>query len=90
MRHEQAVGFFLALAFSAIGGENFTSPTVQRGMIDSNSTFSHNFFQIWIRDAVTHVERYGIKDHAFEDVVPFEINHHGWALTFKSKSPHLT
>ncbi|MEH6740119.1 MAG: hypothetical protein V7695_16485 [Sulfitobacter sp.] len=59
-------------------------------MIDFNTTFSHNFFQVSIRDAVTHVEKYGKKDHAFGEVIPLEINHHGWALTFKNKAPHLT
>jgi hypothetical protein len=45
-------------------------------MIDLNSAFSHDFFQIPIGDAVARVEEYSVQDHTFRKMVPFEINRH--------------
>ncbi|WP_254054517.1 hypothetical protein [Roseovarius sp. EL26] len=58
-------------------------------MIDFNATFGHDFFQVAIRDAVAHVEKHSVQDHAFGEMAPFEINRHGWLLAFKLKTPHL-
>jgi hypothetical protein len=58
-------------------------------MIDFNSAFSHDFFQIPIGDAVTHVEEYSVQDHVFRKMVPFEVNRHSWGRSIKLKSPHL-
>jgi hypothetical protein len=58
-------------------------------MIYFNPTFGHNFLQVSIGDAVTHVEKHGVQDHAFREVVPFAINRHSRSVAFKNKGQHL-
>ena len=55
----------------------------------NNAPCGHDFFQISIRDAVADIEKHSLRDHAPQEMVPFESNRHGWALAFKFKSPCL-
>ena len=65
------------------------NPTVQCRVIDLNAAFGHDLIKVPIRDTVTDIEIHSVKDHARREMVPLEINRHGWALAFKLKSPHL-
>ena len=54
-----------------------------------DAAFSHDLLKIPIRDTVADIEKHSVKDHALREMVPFEINRHGWAIAFKLKNPHL-
>ena len=55
----------------------FDDPSVQRGMVDTNTALSHDLFKITIRDAIPDIEKHRIQDHTFGVVASFEINRHG-------------
>ena len=77
IRQSLPVPDFRRWASLAITGAYFYHPSVHARMVDVDTTFLHDFFQILLRNCISHIEEHRIQNYFFRVRAALEIDFHG-------------